>query len=884
MQQPKLNKLTKKKEADEEESNICKAKAFNPAGGYKNKMRYSFAVMSVAQTLKRTLGGTFSTAFRSKKASTLLRTLKSNEEETGMKEVDDQDDKFNEFQFLSKFSQNPINSTKCVMKHRKKNQKSAKYYDSSQEALHLFSYRKRHSGKTSKISKLSERGQVSPNENYQSKLPPIYPVQEYENAVNSGLMMYFSSKGVNWSSAYQLVISYNKTQVETDFTKRSDWKFKQTLKCEFIFERRQIVLVEVYDLENNLLGEVHFEIGQLVGSLSNSILIDFMGGELGAGEDESPDSINLLPKIKVYYELILPEPQNSPDSQTDPKQQQMDYNTKFMKFLHGNLKINLVACIDFTASNLYNTTQKSLHEIDSKVLNEYQSSIASISSILLNYDFDRLIPVNGFGAIPLRSEFDHLPSYEKNDKRKSAKKKTVNYMNPYTTDIENEKVKFDRRRRDPIMSPSSINIQLERLKEMEEKRDSGRRNSKYFNSDTKNGNFFLDVPNEGYEQEPKKGDKKGNKDKDKAERFIPRVSHFFPLTGDWSNCAGQGIEGVFEIYMNSVLKPRFRMSGPTLFSPMLKQVNLFTKNNFERDRFSYTVMLILTDGVIHDMEETIERIIQGSALPLSIIIVGLGDEDFHYMKILDSDQFALKNEDGEESLRDIVQFIDYGEFDGETKNFEHLAEEVLKEIPSQVCSFYDMSKIQPRAPIRKLVTRYESQGAVALGLTGGLKDDPNCIIEESSALEGDRSPHLCYRTDNLGEFQESYIGQNILKEFRYSSDFKENKTDSILRTQELISPVKKLPRSNSFKFFHSLHNIHSAPHLEVNPELLKGKKHHLEVKEPQRNQDRKLSASVVPPQDTVRELGEGLKVMNFQSTGLKSIGDLNKKFLSSQDF
>lgn len=40
----------------------------------------------------------------------------------------------------------------------------------------------------------------------------------------------------------------------------------------------------------------------------------------------------------------------------------------------------------------------------------------------------------------------------------------------------------------------------------------------------------------------------------------------------------------------------------------------------------YHILLILTDGEIHDMEETKNIIIKASSLPLSIIIVGVGNE------------------------------------------------------------------------------------------------------------------------------------------------------------------------------------------------------------------------------------------------------------------
>jgi hypothetical protein len=47
--------------------------------------------------------------------------------------------------------------------------------------------------------------------------------------------------------------------------------------------------------------------------------------------------------------------------------------------------------------------------------------------------------------------------------------------------------------------------------------------------------------------------------------------------------------------------------------------------------------LILTDGEIHDMEATKSSIVNASHLPLSIIIVGIGNSDFTNMEILDGD-------------------------------------------------------------------------------------------------------------------------------------------------------------------------------------------------------------------------------------------------------
>ena len=52
---------------------------------------------------------------------------------------------------------------------------------------------------------------------------------------------------------------------------------------------------------------------------------------------------------------------------------------------------------------------------------------------------------------------------------------------------------------------------------------------------------------------------------------------------------------------------------------------------------NYNILMILTDGVINDMNETINVIVDASFLPISIIIIGIGYADFTNMNILDAD-------------------------------------------------------------------------------------------------------------------------------------------------------------------------------------------------------------------------------------------------------
>jgi hypothetical protein len=71
----------------------------------------------------------------------------------------------------------------------------------------------------------------------------------------------------------------------------------------------------------------------------------------------------------------------------------------------------------------------------------------------------------------------------------------------------------------------------------------------------------------------------------------------------------------------------------------LENVIGVAKKNAERDD-DYTVLLILTDGGIDDMSETIKLLDFANDLPLSVIIVGVGCDKFKELRTLDCD---LKN-------------------------------------------------------------------------------------------------------------------------------------------------------------------------------------------------------------------------------------------------
>ena len=123
-------------------------------------------------------------------------------------------------------------------------------------------------------------------------------------------------------------------------------------------------------------------------------------------------------------------------------------------------------------------------------------------------------------------------------------------------------------------------------------------------------------------------------------------------------------------YVNAIKSIDF--SGPTYFAPLLEKA--FKVASSIQGSFSYQVLLILTDGEIHDMDKTKNLIVQNANLPISIIIVGIGNSEFSNMVALDGDQ-GLYNTQGKKCPRDIVQFVPFSKFSG---NPTVLTQELLK--------------------------------------------------------------------------------------------------------------------------------------------------------------------------------------------------------------
>ncbi|KAG7594794.1 Glycoside hydrolase superfamily [Arabidopsis thaliana x Arabidopsis arenosa] len=143
-------------------------------------------------------------------------------------------------------------------------------------------------------------------------------------------------------------------------------------------------------------------------------------------------------------------------------------------------------------------------------------------------------------------------------------------------------------------------------------------------------------------------------------------------------CWSKGIMAAYASALRSVT-----LAGPTLFSHVVEKAAHLARLSLSRNSPKYFVLLIITDGVLKDMEGTRDALVRASTLPLSVVIVGVGSRDFTQI------QQALLDV---QATREIVQFVHMKETNGGVS----VVQPLLDELPGQFLSYVRSRKINPQ--------------------------------------------------------------------------------------------------------------------------------------------------------------------------------------------
>ncbi|XP_006655255.1 protein BONZAI 3 [Oryza brachyantha] len=171
------------------------------------------------------------------------------------------------------------------------------------------------------------------------------------------------------------------------------------------------------------------------------------------------------------------------------------------------------------------------------------------------------------------------------------------------------------------------------------------------------------------------------------------ISHCFNLNTATNDCEVVGVEGIMSAYSSTLYS--VTLAGPTLFGPIINKAAEIASQSLKYGNNKYFVLLTITDGVLTDIQETKDSIVRASDLPLSILIVGVGNADFKQMEILDGDNGKrLESSTGRIATRDIVQFVPMRDVQGGQIS---VVQSLLEELPGQFLAYMRSRDIKPRA-------------------------------------------------------------------------------------------------------------------------------------------------------------------------------------------
>ena len=82
------------------------------------------------------------------------------------------------------------------------------------------------------------------------------------------------------------------------------------------------------------------------------------------------------------------------------------------------------------------------------------------------------------------------------------------------------------------------------------------------------------------------------------------------------------------------------LAGPTSFAPAIRKTIELVKRTTPRE---FTFALIIADGQVNSTRETIAAIIEASALPISIVCIGVGDGPWDAMMHFDDELHSAEH-------------------------------------------------------------------------------------------------------------------------------------------------------------------------------------------------------------------------------------------------
>ena len=151
------------------------------------------------------------------------------------------------------------------------------------------------------------------------------------------------------------------------------------------------------------------------------------------------------------------------------------------------------------------------------------------------------------------------------------------------------------------------------------------------------------------------------------------------------------IDNIITLYENNINKATTALSSDTVNINICEVIEtIIQAAKRETNINSYSVILIILNrDIVVDVKQLKNIIVQLADHPVSLIMVGLGNERYKDVMILDNEEFPVYDTKGDKVKREMFQFKGSN---NSKEALKEMCDEILQEIPRQIEEYFEMEK------------------------------------------------------------------------------------------------------------------------------------------------------------------------------------------------
>ena len=186
------------------------------------------------------------------------------------------------------------------------------------------------------------------------------------------------------------------------------------------------------------------------------------------------------------------------------------------------------------------------------------------------------------------------------------------------------------------------------------------------------------------------------------------------------------IENIESVYKECLNKIKFNEDN--VLSPLIQNIRKVIYSKYKSSTYSILFLLINSPPKNNDFQNTIDALIENTYLPLSVVIIGIGNSEFDDIKKLFSHKNKISSK-GIEKLRNNSYFITMKDCD---LNNDILKNKCLKDIPKQIVQYYSINKTTPNNVKEKNLDNIEVNASPPPSILDIKQSENNINIEDNN--------------------------------------------------------------------------------------------------------------------------------------------------------